>query len=345
MKIESLERKYSAIELDYQEALKNVADLREQLNNLLFLFDLPEKIDDESFEELCEILPDNYSNKLLSIKKYLKIINKFPNQSQIIEAKKILEEIKVKLIEIVDNECNNLLAQAGGNEIKYIEIYRNQIADFEKNNSIDISKVYELIHSLNKKELPIELVSFLLDILKNGIEVNNDLNNISFNYYLILDSFIDEIDNNLTGVINSDDYFVYKKLKEVFEDKLDDIDEIDKLKDIICRDYRSKRITKRVDFLLHIYKFYIKFEDEQIDFLNRIYLDYNQKINDSKTQNIINNNSDFLMDIDEDSEYYDSETLANLFIYNNIPIDKQLDVLCSVIAQNRVRRITKVKSK
>ena len=77
MIIPSLQTKYDNVLEDYKNALSSKTELENQLEEILYLFDKPESLDDESVDELCEIIGNEDAKKLKSIQKYLKIINKF----------------------------------------------------------------------------------------------------------------------------------------------------------------------------------------------------------------------------------------------------------------------------
>ena len=57
----------------------------------------PENFDDDDYETLESMLDENGKKILLEIKKYLKVLNKFPNQPQVKEALKKYEILKEQL--------------------------------------------------------------------------------------------------------------------------------------------------------------------------------------------------------------------------------------------------------
>ena len=169
MIINSLQTKYDNILNDYENALSSKKELESQLKEIIYLFDTPELLDDESIDELCEILSVEDAKKIRTIQKYLKIINKYPNQSQIIYAKNVLNEVKESLISLVTIQCDEIMNSIDIEQLKYRNIYMNEMNNLNNYNQINISLIYELICSLKEQEINDEVIEFLSSLIKCNI--------------------------------------------------------------------------------------------------------------------------------------------------------------------------------
>ena len=343
MIINSLQTKYDNILNDYENALSSKKELESQLKEIIYLFDTPELLDDESIDELCEILSVEDAKKIRTIQKYLKIINKYPNQSQIIYAKNVLNEVKESLISLVTIQCDEIMNSIDIEQLKYRNIYMNEMNNLNNYNQINISLIYELICSLKEQEINDEVIEFLSSLIKNNIDISNDLNDINFKYYLIIDNFINKLKDNMSDAIDEKSLIISMYLKKILANEYVSSKDLKTL-DLCLKSNKLDEYTlNRMKFLLHLYKVDIEYDDEQIKFLNDLFLTYSNLSEEEGKHNMIKTNKQFISELEDDCEYTDIDLLNEIYNENNISQRERAEVLCSIIFQNKVKNMNNIK--
>ena len=87
--VNDLNSKYRVLMTEYQQMREQKNEFDTSIDAMKQTLNFPESFDDSDIDELSSMLSSEYQKKLQNIKLYLKVLNKFPNQPQIVKAKTI----------------------------------------------------------------------------------------------------------------------------------------------------------------------------------------------------------------------------------------------------------------
>ena len=345
MQIESFEDRTRKVMIEYREIKSDVEEIKKHLEESLIVFKQPELFDDESLEEICELLDEEDVTRLNSIKKYLKVINLYPNQSQIQDAIKILNEIKEKLVSMVNTECEYKLKEIDFKLVECINMYNDIIENASKYNQIDVNYLYKFLNSVPVNYLDSEFVDFMIELLNSDINVVNEISDIKFKYYEIIDDYITKLKRDIDTKANSDYTKIYRVLREILENKKITNNTLNVTNSLINKNEDDKDICNRIRFLFHLYKVNIPYESEQLDYLEELSFKYLMLAFENNGMESFKFKTDCVKALESDEKFTDTILLKENFKNDRLSIKEQVNLLCSLMAQNKVKKISKSKRK
>lgn len=346
--VNDLNSKYRVLMTEYQQMREQKNEFDTSIDAMKQTLNFPESFDDSDIDELSSMLSSEYQKRLQNIKLYLKVLNKFPNQPQIVKAKTIYEEVKQKLIEVI-NEENSDFYQAFDelkDRIKFFENIINDLSKYDNNIYLNPINLYNLIRFLNINDINDDLVNFYEIVLKNNMKLINSIeideldDNILNNDLLNFVFRLKNINKSLTNNTLETDMLIYNLFTQMLDNnheaKFSSV-QYSKITSALLDDIENRPILKRIRFLIHLYRVNIDLVPEQIDFIKLIRKGYKESIeNNKKYQTIIKKNKRFIDKLNCEEVYTDLDLLNSVFELNNISLLDRLKIISCIMYQNNL---------
>lgn len=345
--ISVLNEKYKVI----SKSIKNLDEKKQELESLVQqvceALDDIDKFEDEDLDELREILPSVAHAKFDSIRKYFKVLNRFPNQSQILKARKVLEDIKKDFIEYIKKDRRVFYNIYTETQTKYnvLKFMIGQLSSYDGTQYFDTTILSSVLDILNKSEINDELISFYEEVLINNLKFDDEVESSKVKQaHSFLDKFVyrlTRINKSLTNdSLNND-----KMLYDFFCKLLDESDtlqlsakEIENLTNLIKKNVNSDSAFNKLQFLIHLKKVQIPYDKKQQKFLNEIVKDFYERINDIKDKQRYEANIAFIEGVTSNQVFVDIDLLNKVFELNNVEIDEKIKIICWILIINQSKK-------
>lgn len=359
--VNNLNDKYDLLITEYKKMREQKLDIDDKIDNMKQALDFPWNFDESDIKELSSMLPSKYKVQFQNIKSYLRVLDKFPNQPQIVEVKRSYEEIKCKLIEAINEENNDfyLLFEQLEEKVQFLKTIIDDLSKYNNTIYLNPISLYKLTSFFNVSDTKEELAEFYEMILQNNAVLCND------------DIKVDELENMELSVELKD---FLLRLEHINESLISDTLEIDKMiynffnemlesnnenritsykfsviNNILSMDIEDNQVLKRLEFLIHLYKVGIDLVSEQQIFIAEVKQFYYDKIKSSqKYQATICKNKKLINKLSSQKLYVELDLLNDVFSLNNISFLDRLKILSCIMYQNVLcvsKERDKIKSK
>lgn len=347
--IEILKQKYNIYSKRQISNKKAEKDINEQINQLISTFDNTESFDEEDIEYINSKLNRELSEKFKKIKSYLKVIKKYPNQSQIKEAKNILEEIKVYLKQKFINENKQVFDSVieYDKKLKVLKYYIDMLENYDLNTYISSYDLYNISLFLHNSEIEEEIVDFYNTVLlnNNSLKESDEAEELDKECYDAFIRRLEKINKSMGMEQLDDDKKIVQVLNSILEKKYNvhyEDNSIDKIIDIFNKNITSeedKKIVNRIKFLIHVHNVSVELTNEQIDFINKLKDFYCEKIDSYE----INNDTYYriveLISFLEDDYKFENVGLL-MTVFSNLEVEgtEQLKIISTIIKNNSTKK-------
>ncbi len=302
----------------------------------------PENFDDDDYETLESMLDENGKKILLEIKKYLKVLNKFPNQPQVKEALKKYEILKEQLKQknILENSSIYDMVAELNEEILQTKSMIDAFSEYDGSKYFNLQYLYLLSELLYNSAITDNILDVYKKILLSN--VNNLDNALTFksnkNMNSTLSNFIKKLlrlnESFNLSTINLD-LLVYELFNSLLSKdfSLDD-KKLNQILFYLSSDIKDKEILLRLKFLIHLYKVDIPYDDSQIDFLNQFKNVYEERTSDNTIVEIVKSNNEIIEALKSGNIFSNIELLDRVFKINEIQKSEMLKIICSIVYNN-----------
>lgn len=354
--VNNLVSKYKILITEYEQMKKQKVVIDANIDDMKQALNFPWNFDDNDIKELSSMLPSKYRVKLQNIRSYLSVLNKFPNQPQIVEAKLNYEEIKHKLIEVIDEENNDFysLFEQLEEKVQFFETIIDDLTKYNDNTYLSSISLYKLIYFLTDSDITEELINFYEMVLQNNIMLYDDIKvdeTADSELDIELKKFIfrlNRINKSLTSATFETDTIIYNFFNQMLEanhEKKSVTYQYSIINSILSSDIENKPVLERLKFLIHLYKVGIDLFPEQLAFIGELKQVYYDRIKSSqKCQTTIFENKKLIGKLESEELYTDLDLLNEVFSLNNISFLDRLKVISCIIHKN-VIYISKEKDK
>lgn len=327
--------------IQFKDAQQKKEQIQRETEIFIEALNNPENFDEDDYETLESMLNPNGKKILLDIKKYLKVLSKFPNQPQVKEALEKYEILKEQLKQknILENSSIYDMVAELNEKILQTQSMIDYFKEYDGNEYFNIEYLYLLSELLFNSSISDDILDMYKNILLNNL---NYLNNTTFksnqNLNLILSGFkekllkVNESFNLSKFKLDSLVYELFNSLitnNFSLEDK-----KITQILFYLSEDIENKEILTRIKFLIHLCKVNIPYDNDQIDFLNQLKNIYAERKADSRITNIVENNNRMINSLKSNEIFSDVNLLDNVFKLNEIEKVEMLKIICAIAYNN-----------
>ena len=349
--IEILEKKYNIFISQYNINKSTQDKINNQIEELINSFDKIEIFCEEDINDICTMLDSDISSRFKNAGRYFKILNKYPNQPQIMSAKKVIEETKVALKKRLEDNNKNVYdsVEESLNKVENIKYYINMLKENTEDSYIESTDLYCITEFLNDEDITDTIIDFYNTILinNNSKKVIKESKPIDYNIY---DSFINkvkQINKSMSPEQIKSDKKILRLLKTILEKDYNVHYEIENIKEIIdilnqyITNEEEKEIIKRIKFLIHLHNVEVDLTDEQIEFVTILKDYYEDRVLSSCISDTASKNTELLSYLEDDYKFENVSLLLKVF--NSMEISKvdQLKIISVIIKNNSNKKYNK----